>query len=212
MSISPRRIPFLIVGNLATGEVRADMTISGKGADLKPSGEIRLEKAVATLPFSELKIESAALSFLPDSGYNPKLSLDGTSEVNDYQLRVNVYSTLLNPQYILTSNPPLQEEDIVSLLATGATREELTSSGEGQAVAKGGKLLLEKMRQNMGLSAAEKSLIPRNLTFDIGGVNQRTGDPTATAKLKLRERLFVLGNVDTEGQYRSVLKWAFRFR
>lgn len=204
--------PFLVVGNLATSEVMADMRISGKGRKLLPSGEVRLENARATLPFSTLEIDRATLSFLPSTGFNPKISVDGEAEVSDYQLRVHVYNTLLNPEYILTSNPPLAEEDIISLIVTGATREQLENSGQGQAVAKGGKLLLEKLRQDMGLSTAEQMLIPRNLTFDIGGVNERTGEPTATAKLKLRERVFILGDLDAEGQYRGVLKWALRFR
>ena len=204
--------PFLVIGNLATSEVLADMRITGKGHQLKPSGEISLENAKATLPFSTLVIDLATLSFLSELGFDPKLSVDGTAEVDNYQLRIHAYNTALNPECIMTSNPPLPEEDIISLIVTGATREQLETSGQGQAMAKGGKLLLEKMRQDMGLSSAEKMLIPRNLTFDIGGVNQRTGEPTATAKLKLRKRIFVLGNVDTEGQYRGVLKWAIRFR
>ncbi|MGK0185742.1 MAG: autotransporter translocation and assembly factor TamB [Verrucomicrobiales bacterium] len=206
------RDPFLVIGNLATSEVIADMHIAGKGRSLRPTGEVRLENAKATLPFCTLNIDAATLSFLPATGFNPKISVDGDAEVGEYQIRVHVYSSLLNPEYILTSNPPLAEEDIISLIVTGATREQLETSGSGQAVAKGGKLLLEKLRQDMGLSTAEQMLIPRNLTFDIGGVNERTGEPTATAKLKLRERIFVLGNVDTEGQYRGVLKWAIRFR
>ncbi|MEZ5326763.1 MAG: translocation/assembly module TamB domain-containing protein [Verrucomicrobiales bacterium] len=204
--------PFLIVGNLATSEVHADMQISGKGRDLKPSGEVRLEEAMATLPFSTLVIDLATLSFLPETGFDPKISVDGGAEVDDYQVRIHVYNSLFHPEYILTSSPPLEEEDIISLIVTGATREQLEASGQGQAMAKGGKLLLEKLRQVKGLSSAEQMLIPRNLTFDIGGVNQRTGEPTATAKLKLRDRIFVLGNVDAEGQYRGVLKWAIRFR
>jgi autotransporter translocation and assembly factor TamB len=204
--------PFLIVGNLATSEVHADMRISGKGRDLRPSGEVRLEKAKATLPFCTLEIDLATLSFLPEMGFDPKLSVDGGAEIDTYQVRIHVYNSLFHPEYILTSNPPLEEEDIISLIVTGATREQLETSGQGQAMAKGSKLLLEKLRQVKGLSSAEQMLLPGDLTFDIGGVNQRTGEPTATAKLKLRDHIFVLGDVDAEGQYRGVLKWAIRFR
>ena len=204
--------PFLIVGNLATAEIHSDLDLTGTLGKPKPFGEIRMENGVATLPFSEFKVDSCILSFFPEHGFDPKISVDGSSEVGGYQLRAHVYDSAFNPRSVLTSNPPLPEEDILSLLATGATRSELENAGSGQAMAKGGKILLEKMRQDMGLSDAEKSLIPRNLTFDVGGVNKRTGEPTVTAKLKLRKRLFILGDVDTQGEYRSVLKWAIRFR
>ena len=57
---------------------------------------------------------------------NPKLELHGTSVIRDYTVRVYVYGTMLSPEAIFTSEPPLAQEEIISLIATGATRQELS--------------------------------------------------------------------------------------
>src|SRR5437879_13467937 len=58
---------------------------------------------------------------------NPRVDLQGTSVIRDYTVRVYVYGTLLSPEAIFTSEPPLAQEEIISLIATGATRQELST-------------------------------------------------------------------------------------
>ena len=48
--------------------------------------------------------------------------------IQDYTVRVFVYGTAKAPQAIFSSEPPLPQEDIISLLATGVTRENLSGS------------------------------------------------------------------------------------
>ena len=71
---------------------------------------------------------------------NPKLELRGTSVIRDYTVRVYVYGTVLAPEAIFTSEPPLPQEEIISLIATGATRQEL--SGRGNVLAGRAAMLL----------------------------------------------------------------------
>ena len=50
--------PFLIRGNLATGEAIVDMKLAGTGLHPQLQGQVRLENFDATLPFSTLTIQS----------------------------------------------------------------------------------------------------------------------------------------------------------
>ena len=114
--------PFLIRGNLAQGGAVVDLKFIGTGLHPGLQGIVRLKDVEATLPFSRLEISYGYLYFDPDDSLNPKIDLHGTSLVRDYTVHVYVYGTSLDPQAIFTSEPPLPQEDIISLLATGTTR------------------------------------------------------------------------------------------
>jgi len=45
--------------------------------------------------------------------------------IRDYTVHVYVYGTSLAPEAVFSSEPPLPQEEIISLLATGVTRGEL---------------------------------------------------------------------------------------
>ena len=109
----------LIRGNLATGEATTDLKLTGTG--LKPGlqGVVHMEGVEATLPFSRLDVSRGSLTFNPNDSTNPTIDLQGTSVIRDYTVRVYVYGTLLSPQAIFTSEPPLPQEEIISLIATG---------------------------------------------------------------------------------------------
>jgi autotransporter translocation and assembly factor TamB len=100
------------------------------GTGLHPgiSGMVRLENVEATLPFSRLEIAYGFLYFDPSDSLNPKLDLHGTSVMRDYIIHVYVYGSSLAPEAVFSSEPPLPQEEIISLLATGTTREELTGN------------------------------------------------------------------------------------
>src|SRR5438045_6016578 len=114
--------PVLIRGNLATGEATSDLKLTGTGLRPALQGVVQMEDVEATLPFSRLNVTRGLLTFTQDDPMNPRIDLQGTSVIRDYTVRVYVYGTLLSPEAIFTSEPPLAQEEIISLIATGATR------------------------------------------------------------------------------------------
>src|SRR5437762_5708984 len=119
--------PVLIRGNLATGGATGDLKLTGTGLRPALHGVVQLQKVEATLPFSRLEVSRGFLTFTPEDSMNPRIDLQGTSVIRDYTVRVYVYGTLLSPDAIFTSEPPLAQEEIISLIATGATRRELST-------------------------------------------------------------------------------------
>ncbi|HEX4639613.1 MAG TPA: translocation/assembly module TamB domain-containing protein, partial [Chthoniobacterales bacterium] len=120
--------PFLIRGNLANGGAITDLHLTGTGLHPDLQGWVRLDNVDATLPFSRLEISSGFLYVDPSDPLNPKIDMHGRSSIRDYTINVYVYGTLLSPEAVFTSEPPLPQEEIISLLATGTTREELTGN------------------------------------------------------------------------------------
>ena len=165
--------PVLIRGNLATGEATTDLKLTGTG--LKPGlqGVVRMEDVEATLPFSRLNVSQGSLTFNPKDSTNPTIDLQGTSVIRDYTVRVYVYGTLLSPQAIFTSEPPLPQEEIISLIATGTTRRELST---GNVLAGRAAMLLVQQLYRKVVKKGEptdSNTVFNKLDLDLGTVDPR---------------------------------------
>jgi hypothetical protein len=205
--------PFLINGNLATGKAIIDMKLKGTG--LRPSlqGQVRLENFDATLPFSTLSVQYGFLYFTPDDPLNPRIELHGTSLIRDYMVSVYVYGTSLAPEAVFSSEPPLPQEDIISLLATGTTRQELT--GGGNVLASRAALLLVKQLYTKLFKKGEPTKSDSFFSrLDVGFTmaDERTGKESATATYKLTDSVVLVGDVGVAGNYRGLVKYLIRFR
>ena len=204
--------PVLIRGNLATGEATTDLKLTGTG--LKPGleGVVQMEGVEATLPFSRLDVSRGSLTFDPDDSTNPTIDLQGTSVIRDYTVRVYVYGTLLSPQAIFTSEPPLPQEEIISLIATGATRQELST---GNVLAGRAAMLLVQQLYRKIVKKGEptdSNTVFNRLDLDLGTVDPRTGQQQATVRFKITDQLVLTGDVGVHGDFRGKLKYLIRFR
>ena len=205
--------PFLLRGNLANGGAIIDLHLIGTG--LKPGldGWVRLNNVDATLPFSRLEISSGFLYFDPSDSLNPKIDMHGRSLIRDYTVNVYIYGFLQSPEAIFTSEPPLPQEEIISLLATGTTREELTGNNNVLA-GRAAMLLVQQLYRKVfkkGQGTQSSSVFDR-LDLDVGTVDPRTGQQQAIARFKVNEQFVVLGDLGVGGDYRGMVKYLIRFR
>jgi hypothetical protein len=205
--------PVLIRGSLANGGAITDVHIGGTGLHPQLQGMVRLENVEATLPFSRLEIASGFVYFDPSDSFNPRLELHGTSVIRDYTIHVYIYGTALAPEAIFTSEPPLPQEEIISLLATGTTREELTGSNNVLA-GRAAMLLVQQLYRKVfkkGEPTQTNSVFDR-LDVDVGTVDPRTGRQQATARFKVNDQFVVVGDIGVGGDYRGMVKYLIRFR
>jgi autotransporter translocation and assembly factor TamB len=205
--------PFLIRGNLASGGAIVDLHVTGTGLRPALQGVVRLEKVEATLPFSRLEISSGLLYFDPSDSFNPKIDLQGTSLIRDYTVHVYVFGTSLAPEAVFSSEPPLPQEEIISLLATGTTREELVGNNNVLA-GRAAMLLIQQMYRKIfkkGEGTKSNSVFDK-LQVDVGNVDPRTGQQTATARLKLNEQFMLIGDLEVGGDFRGMVKYLIRFK
>jgi autotransporter translocation and assembly factor TamB len=204
--------PVLIRGNLATGEATTDLKLIGTGIKPGLQGVVRMEGVEATLPFSRLDVSRGSLTFNPNDSTNPTIDLQGTSVIRDYTVRVYVYGTLLSPQAIFTSEPPLPQEEIISLIATGATRQELST---GNVLAGRAAMLLVQQLYRKIVKKGEptdSNTVFNRLDLDLGTIDPRTGQQQATVRFKLTYQLVLTGDVGVHGDFRGKLKYLIRFR
>jgi TamB, inner membrane protein subunit of TAM complex len=204
--------PVLIRGNLATGGATSDLKLTGTGVHPQLQGVVQMQNVEATLPFSRLNVTQGLLTFQPNDPMNPKISLQGTSVIRDYTVRVYVYGTILSPQAIFTSEPPLAQEEIISLIATGATRQELSS---GNVLAGRAAMLLVQQLYRKVFKKGEptqSNTAFNRLDLQLGTVDPRTGQQQATVSFKINDQLVLTGDVGVRGDFRGRLKYLIRFR
>lgn len=204
--------PVLIRGNLATGEATSDLKLTGTGLHPGLQGLVRMQNVEATLPFSRLQVSRGLLTFDPSDPMNPKIDLQGTSVIRDYTVRVYVYGTVLSPEAVFTSEPPLAQEEIISLIATGATRQELSTGNvlAGRAAT----LLVQQLYRKIVKKGepTESNTVFNRLDLDLGTIDPRTGQQQATVRFKLDDHLVLTGDVGVHGDFRGKLKYLIRFR
>jgi TamB, inner membrane protein subunit of TAM complex len=205
--------PVLIRGNLATGGAIADLKLTGTGLHPELDGVVRMENVEATLPFSRLEVSYGFLYFDPSDSFNPRIDLQGTSVIRDYTVRVYVYGTLLEPEAIFTSEPPLPQEEIISLIATGVTRAEL--SGNNNVLAgRAAMLLVQQLYRKIFKKGepTQSNAFFNRLALDVGTVDPRTGQQQVSARFKINDQFVLVGDVGVGGDYRGMLKYLIRFR
>ena len=209
--------PFFVRGNLANGTALVDLHIHGTGAKPLLDGNVTIQNLVASLPFSKLEISDGNIVFTPDQPLNPTLNLTGTSTIRNYLVTVFITGRANDPKVTFTSDPPLAQEQIVSLLATGATTDEL--AGNSQALAGKATLLVlqDLYRQTFkpkhtSINEEPKSTLADRLDLNVGDTDPATGKQQVGASYKITDQVQFVADLGIEGDLRGRVKYLIRFR
>jgi len=203
---------FLIRGNLAAGKITGRVRLGGTLGNPAPDGEVKLSNLEAALPFSTIHVRSGTLRFTPETGFDPVLEIRGTSEPRPYRVYAYVHGRASNPQLLLTSSPPLPENEIMTLLATGTTTSGLEDSQAASSRAL--QLLLEETRR--GRFGVGKRLRPLlglldRVDFSLAEADPYSGESYSTATLELTDRWFLSAGMGEDGDSRLFGIWRLTF-
>jgi hypothetical protein len=204
--------PFLIRGNFATGKIDAKLRLGGTLGSPAPDGEMKISDLKAALPFSTLTVRSGTLRFTPETGFDPILEIRGTSDPRPYRVNGYVYGRASDPQLLLTSSPPLPENEIMTLLATGTTTSGLEDSQAASSRAM--QLLIEELRR--GRFAIGKQLRPvlgllDRVDFSLAEADPYSGESFSTATLAITDRWFLSAGMGADGDSRVLGIWRLTF-
>lgn len=115
--------------------------VKGKGANVEIAGDITLEKQYGAnhyvsgtidvirghyIVFGKLfRIEDGGLTFPADGSLTPLLDIHVSHRVSDVEVHINILGTADDPRLNLSSNPPMEESDIISYVLFGTSRDNL---------------------------------------------------------------------------------------
>ncbi|MFD0892531.1 translocation/assembly module TamB domain-containing protein [Luteolibacter ambystomatis] len=204
---------FLIRGNLATGQAILDVNVGGTLGKPAPKGQAILRDVSAKLPFSTLLVEEGTVDFRPEAPFDPTLNIRGRSVVRPYEVNVYVYGSVSDPKVLTTSNPPMPESEVMTLLATGTTTSGIADPQA--ATTRGAQLLIEELRR--GRIRFAKRLQPLlkildRVDFQIGEQNRYSGEKMNSATINLDDNWLISAGMGEEGRSRVMLMYLVRFR
>ena len=207
--------PILVRGNLASGSITADTRIRGTLGQPSSSGNITVNSLTASLPLSTLKITNGKITLNPREILNPSFNIRGTSSINSHDVQLFLTGNLNNPRTSFSSSPPLPENEILSLLATGSTT---TALGDQQlASQKALQYLVEGLRRKYakpnGNSAFQRLLKNADeVKLNLGEDDPYSGRRFTSATLELSRRWNLSAAIDDQGHSRALMIYSLRFK
>jgi len=121
--------PARIENNLIDARVRADVKLRGSPYNPGLSGRIDFrEGGEVYFGKNTYQIEQAAVNFVNPNQIVPDIGLRAQTRVSGYLIQLLVFGTPEDLSARLTSDPPLAEADILSLLLTGRRLEYVSTS------------------------------------------------------------------------------------
>ena len=205
--------PFLLVGNVATGDISPDLTFSGTFGDPTVSGVIRLQNLQAYLPASDLIVPDGQISFTASNPFMPIMDVRGYADVGGIRVQAYAYGPLSNTNFVMRSDPPLSQENLILLVTTGVAPVGMSGAGLGVVAAGQGSIIL--------LRSFARQLEPFGI--NIGGFVNRLGvsvippldttqDTSVAAEFRVTDRFSLIAGTDGYGFFNSGLQYTIRFR
>ena len=216
------KAPFRMRTNVARGELRPDLLLTGSGESPVLTGVVYLDPGRLTLPSTTLKIESGLIRFLPTDPERPVVNLMGSGRVYGYDITLRVEGPYDAPEIFLSSLPPLAHEELLWMLLTGEPpRQEAALSESRQAGMKVavyvGRDFITHWLESV-LPESEESVLDR-LDVEVGRSVSRTGQQTIEAQFRLAEgfirrgdALYLVGEKDVYDTYNMGVRLVFRFQ
>lgn len=125
--------------NLARLTATVDLLARGTVADPSVTGQITLDEG-GRVTFRDVRysIESGTITFASAHGFTPILDIRARAEVKGYDLVVNLVGTWPRIQTSFSSDPPLPDETIFSLLLTGSAPTRTTTATTSESIVTAG--------------------------------------------------------------------------
>lgn len=161
-----------INGNGLTTEWASDLDVAGTIASPELDGTISIRNGRLTFAGRDFDISEGKISFSPDAGLDPTLSLTAAHDNGQINAIMSVTGSPSAPKITLSSSPQRPQEDILALLLFGKPPTELSALETLQianAVAQlsglspigGGPGVSNSLRKSIGLDALSMDFDPK---------------------------------------------------
>jgi translocation and assembly module TamB len=101
-----------------------DLRIRGTAAQPSILGSINITEGTATFGGTTYQLEHGDIYFTNPVRIEPTIDLDAVTRIEQYDVTIGLHGTVANLQPNFSSEPPLPQADVVSLLALGRTQDE----------------------------------------------------------------------------------------
>ncbi len=216
---APRGIYFS--NELADIELAADILVEKEpAAPMTLSGELEALSGKIYFLDRVFDLKEARLHLSRQTELNPEIHAVGETKVEDYLIRITVDGNLRHPQVRLTSEPPLPEGEIISMLAMGASPGTAQATSRALNLAEGllsrelrRRIRLRELEVRTGLSGESQLVLgmylTKNLYFRYTGALSGAREESYELKYYIRSNLAIYTKKDPQG---TGAGFEFRFR
>jgi hypothetical protein len=120
-----------IDNNIARAPVTVDLMLRGTISHPIMLGTLESEEGIAYFNNNEFRIIHASAYFADPNRLNPVIELSAETSLQGYHIRLNLDGQIEHFNLSLSSDPPLEEMDIIALLTVGTPGNQVTGPGGG---------------------------------------------------------------------------------
>jgi autotransporter translocation and assembly factor TamB len=126
-----RRNPFWVDNNLAYLDINPDIRLTGTADQPLIQGRTTIESGTIQYQRKTFTLQKGVIDFINPYELEPIMDIESTVKIRKWLVTMTLYGTPDNMVLTLTSDPPEEDGDILSLLILGKTTRELISSEGG---------------------------------------------------------------------------------
>jgi len=128
------REPFVVDNNIALLTIKPDLNINGTVNQPLISGRAEVESGSVYFQRNEFKVKKGTLDFINPYKIEPTIDIQSETKIREWTVFLKIFGTPDALKVDMTSEPPEREEDILSLLISGKTTQELIAREGGSSL------------------------------------------------------------------------------
>jgi translocation and assembly module TamB len=233
------RAPFVVDNNIALLSIKPDLKIHGTVNQPLISGRAEVESGTVYFQRNEFNVKKGVVDFINPYKIEPTIDIQSDVKIRKWTVFLNISGTPDTLRLDMTSDPSEREEDILSLLISGKTTQELIAKEGGSSLSPGQMLadvLAESVQKeikdatgldivaleyNEAKNADDSDEVKVTVGKELSRrVTVKYGMQTKNAKViqkvimeyKFFERLLMNTFQDTEGNYGGGIQFRLEFR
>ena len=186
-----------------TGVASARFRLGGTLGEPRAIGEIAIDEGNVRMPFASFAVTQGSIRLTEADPYEPAVYLRGTGRRYGYDVTMEIDGTASQPNAVFTSSPPLDSEQVLLMVMTGAAPSNEISKSATQRMANIGVFLGQSLLGSLGSDAAEAD----RWSFASGEKISRQGKETYDIEYKLSDRWTLTGEYNEFDEYNAGVKW-----
>lgn len=192
------RQPFVIDNNMALLAIKPDLRIYGSVNHPLISGRAQVESGTVYFQKKEFNVKKGVFDFINPYKIEPTIDVLSEIIVREWTIFLSISGTPDNLKFNFSSNPSEREEDILSLLITGKTTQELIA-GEGGLSLSPGQILADVLAETVQKQIKDATgLDIVELEYKEGGEAEASDEVKVTVGKELSRRITVKYSVQTK--------------